>query len=580
MRVYALLILMLSAVSGSILRAEEVRLDRPVAVIVDQEKHLAWVANRGNGHISTVDLEQQQITRNQPVGKTLSDLVQLPGQPEILAVDPGQRELILLKAEENRLKVLRCIPLPLEPDRIAVSQDGNIVAVSSPAEPALCLVDLKTQSETEPTTELIRLSVPVRNLIRLPDGKFLAADRFGGYLFLIDSATKVMLSQHELHGHNIRGLALDHTGEHVLVTHQILSHLSHSTYEDIHWGMLLQNVISQIPLASLLKEEVDLNRARRLIHVGNATDAGADPFDVIPHESGYIVTASGADKVIVRIHTNAQPQTIATGQRPTRLTRINDRRVLLLNEFSDSLQIIEPTADNASWWEVTATIGTPPEKLTAAERGERLFFDARLTHDRWFSCNSCHVDGHSPDLFADTLGDGAYNNPKRIPSLLGTSDTGPWGWNGSLTSLEDQTEKTLDTTMHGGMGDDKTVSDLVAYLKTLPPPQPSQPKHEAAVTRGRELFKSLNCNNCHQPPSFTSPEVYDIGLTDENGLTQFNPPSLRGVSRRRNFLHDGRANTLQEAIKRHTSEADSSRAEFEKLSSEGQRALLEFLKSL
>ncbi|MBD3673917.1 MAG: c-type cytochrome [Planctomycetaceae bacterium] len=580
MRVYFLLILMLPAVSGSILHAEEVRLDRPVAVIVEQEKNLAWVANGGNGHIVTVDLEQQQIIRDLPIGQRLSDLVQLPGQPNILAADPDRRELILLKTVKDKLNVLRRIPLPLEPDRLAVSQEGNFVAVTSPSEPALCLVDLKQHSESQPVIDLIPLSVPVRNVMVLPDGKSLATDRFGGRLFVIDPVAKIVVTEHEFRGHNIRGLTLDHSGESVLVAHQILSRLSHSTYEDIHWGMLLQNVISRIPLASLLQEEVDLNRARRLIHVGNATDAAADPFDIIPHDSGYIVTASGADKVIVRVHTNVQPQTIATDHRPTRLARINKRRVLLLNEFSDSLQILEPTTEKASWWEVTATIGTPREELSAAERGERLFYDARLTHDRWFSCNSCHVDGHSPDLFADTLGDGAYGNPKRIPSLLGTGDTGPWGWTGSLTSLEDQIEKTLDSTMHGGMDDDETVRDLAAYLKTLPAPEPHPVEKRADVTRGRELFQSLNCNRCHRPSAYTSPKAYDIGLTDENGLSQFNPPSLRGVSRRRSFLHDGQAKTLKDAIEHHAGEADSSRAKFEKLSGDEQQALLEFLQSL
>ena len=46
-------------------------------------------------------------------------------------------------------------------------------------------------------------------------------------------------------------------------------------------------------------------------------------------------------------------------------------------------------------------------------------------------------------------------------------------------------------------------------------------------------------------PEYTSPERYDIGLTDEVGNREFNPPSLRGVSRRDTLLHDGRAKSLE-----------------------------------
>jgi cytochrome c peroxidase len=41
-----------------------------------------------------------------------------------------------------------------------------------------------------------------------------------------------------------------------------------------------------------------------------------------------------------------------------------------------------------------------------------------------------------------------------------------------------------------------------------------------------------------------------VGLTDEVGNRQFNPPSLWGVSRREPLLHDGRASTLEDLFQR------------------------------
>src|SRR2546429_167098 len=80
-------------------------------------------------------------------------------------------------------------------------------------------------------------------------------------------------------------------------------------------------------------------------------------------------------------------------------------------------------------------LGPQPE-LSLAERGELLFYDARLSHDGWFSCHSCHTDGHSNGLLNDNLGDGSFGAPKRVLSLLGVRDTGPWAWNGTMPDLE------------------------------------------------------------------------------------------------------------------------------------------------
>ena len=48
------------------------------------------------------------------------------------------------------------------------------------------------------------------------------------------------------------------------------------------------------------------------------------------------------------------------------------------------------------------SLGPRPE-LSLLERGERLFYDARLSHDGWMSCHSCHTDGHSNGHLNDNL---------------------------------------------------------------------------------------------------------------------------------------------------------------------------------
>jgi cytochrome c peroxidase len=196
----------------------------------------------------------------------------------------------------------------------------------------------------------------------------------------------------------------------------------------------------------------------------------------------------------------------------------------------------------------------PADDLVA--RGEALFHDARLSHESWMSCHSCHPDGHTTGRRNDNLGDGSFGAPKRILSLRGAADTLPLGWNGAVATLEEQVRASLDSTLLGGRGDDddSTVRAIAAYLRTLPPaPPPSafarpEAARDAAVARGRALFGELGCRRCHVPPRYTSPGVYDVGLEDEAGNRRFHPPSLRGVAQRDAYFHDNRARSLAQVF--------------------------------
>src|SRR5262249_20637843 len=158
-------------------------------------------------------------------------------------------------------------------------------------------------------------------------------------------------------------------------------------------------------------------------------------------------------------------------------------------------------------------------------RGEMLFFDARRSHDGWFSCHSCHTDGHTNGLLNDNLGDNSYGAPKRVLSLLGTKDTGPWAWNGRMPDLESQVRKSVRTTMHGPDLSGEQVKDLAAFLRSLRPPPAldpiAGPADEAARRRGQDVFHKHACDSCHTPPAYTSAKVYHVGLTDEAGNDKF-----------------------------------------------------------
>ena len=247
------------------------------------------------------------------------------------------------------------------------------------------------------------------------------------------------------------------------------------------------------------------------------------------------------------------------------LSSADNKRLFIANTSADSISVVDLAKPEAI---SNISLGLAAE-LSAADRGEVLFYDAKLSHDGWLSCHSCHTDGHTNGKLADTLGDGTYGTRKRILSLRGVGDTGPWAWNGSITELEHQVTKSITSTMQGPKPGAEQMQDLAAYLRTLPPPPPKLNRRadDEDVRRGRDIFAKQSCTRCHMPPLYTSAGVYDVGLKDEAGHDTFNPPSLRGVSQGGPYFHDGRAATLADVFtrQRHQIKTELTKRELEDL---------------
>src|SRR5262249_58132713 len=86
---------------------------------------------------------------------------------------------------------------------------------------------------------------------------------------------------------------------------------------------------------------------------------------------------------------------------------------------------------------------------SGGRRGGAFFYDPRRSHNQWFSCHTCHVEGHTCGLTFDTLNDDSYGNPKLTPTLRGVTRTGPWTWHGWQKDLGAGVAKSLTETMFG-----------------------------------------------------------------------------------------------------------------------------------
>lgn len=138
------------------------------------------------------------------------------------------------------------------------------------------------------------------------------------------------------------------------------------------------------------------------------------------------------------------------------------------------------------------------------------------------------------------------------------------------------------------------LSDLVSYAMLLAAPKPDDPTPETEA--GRALFGRANCTACHVPalvgprgaiPAYSDLLLHDMGPDLADGVvmklakgSDFRTQPLWGIAALGPYLHDGRADTLDEAVRLHGGESTASRDAYVAMT-DGERAkVLAFMLSL
>ena len=611
-------LLLVTDIRGAELKSQ---LRRPVAGVVVNGDTIA-IANQASGSVSLFNWKTGKVLSELSVGERLSAIAK-SSDNRLLVTDESRGECVTLNYESETLKVESRLSVAPHPVEIATAKSGDWFVVSSLWPRQLTVVSLAA-GQPPAVQATIKLPFSPRNLLVLDDDRrIVVADAFGGQIGLVkfDIAARFpanlsVESVRSLPAHNIRHLALAGTGERrrLHISHQILNELARPVEDDIHWGMFVGNGIRSVPVSVLLNPAERLLKGAEFQSVGDAGRGAGDPEEFVVTKDGRTVVAVAGSNRLAIIEKPGHPENqIDTHARPTSLLQVGPQQVVVLNRFADSVSVADirtPTANaraNPSASEQTNntssktdgystdaavsamtvfpevqikqqtySLGPAPE-LNAVQRGEVLFHSARLSHDGWFSCHSCHTDGHSNGQLADTLSDGSFGAAKRVLSLRGIANTEPLAWNGSL-NFESQIQKSVHNTMQGGKLSADDTADLVAYVKSLPPiPSAAQLGNRidpAVVGRGRKVFEKNGCAKCHAGEVFTSAQTYDVGLTDEVNTIEFNPPSLRGVSHRPRLFHDNRAATLAEVFTKFKHPGNVS------LSSQELQELLAYLRSL
>ncbi len=602
------LVCFIIAIAGQIGHADDTvdegrNLRGPIAIEFLGENQIACTANQKSGSLSLIDVENRRVIFEETIGGTLEDLAFCVAQRMVLVVDSSNHQLISLAFRGDRLNVWEKLSVEKGPVRVVVSADGSQAFVS-------CLWSRKImQLKIEPVGGKVRLGrlrdidLPFapRELLLLPGGsKLVVGDAFGGCLAVINTRSGGIDSVRNIPGHNLRGMVLSPDEDRLIVSQQVLNPLAPTTRDNIIWSVLMTNCLRSILLSDLIDPTADLMKGSRFIPLGTVRRCGGDPGGIAIDDSGRLfVCLSGVHQIALLSKDGRKEERFATGQRPVAIkAEPTGKGYLIANHFSDSLTWVPSSVDFDSerkqekqygQKEVYAAsdpaavrsdlsqiaLGKQPD-LTLIQQGEKLFYDATLSHDHWMSCHSCHTDGHTNGELADTLGDGDYGTPKLIPTLMGTAKTGPWAWDGSVDQLTEQIRKSMVSSMQGPSPSKQNLAALQSFVESLPPAPPVRAIGDAArMTLGRRVFERHGCADCHKGNRFSAEETFDVGLIDEMGHRRFNPPSLLGASQRVRWFHDGRANSLKQVIDgtfHHPPKLDMAPAEIE--------LLLDYLRNL
>lgn len=136
--------------------------------------------------------------------------------------------------------------------------------------------------------------------------------------------------------------------------------------------------------------------------------------------------------------------------------------------------------------------------------------------------------------------------------------------------------------------------DLVSFAMLLAAPEPDAPTEQ--TKRGEQTFEDIGCAKCHTAslagprgriPLYSDLLLHDMGaeLADDIPMgeatgAEFRTQPLWGIAAVAPYLHDGRAATLDEAIRWHGGEAQPMRDAYVGLEDDPRGDLIAFLESL
>jgi len=555
--------------SGAVSHEEPHR--SPVALALSADGARLLVANQTAGSVSLIDTRSQRVldelkTGERPAGVALS----ADGRRGVVTHWYGY-DLAVLALNDDHITLVARIGVGPEPRGVALSADGNTAYVAVGVANEVVRVDLNSLKVTG------RLAVgrEPRGIALAPDGfRLLVGNARSQNVSIIDPRAWAVVHTLPIDGDNLRQVAMSADGKTGYVAN-MRNRGFPTTRNNIDLGWVLGQRLTRIDLAG------PMSYSTLSLDVQGKAAADAHGAAVSRDATFVAVSCGGTHEVMIfradgkqlpwRLNSSrdliapellkkdGRFRRVELGGRPTEILFAPDGKTLFVaNYLADAVQVVD--AESARL-ERTIPLGGP-KVPSLARRGEIVFYDARHSFNQWYSCNTCHSDGHTNGLDFDTLNDGRQDfstfhlrSRKKVTTLRHVAKTKPWTWHGWQTSLDDAMVESFTKSMQGPKPSSEDIKALVAFLATLEYPKNPFRNPDGslppAAQRGLEVFRSEKaaCNTCHGGPEFTDGKIHIAGLEErDDAYRGYNPPSLRGVYDKDPYLHDGRAKTLREAL--------------------------------
>src|SRR5262249_32538635 len=176
-----------------------------------------------------------------------------PRSGTLLAVDQEAAALLAIRPD-SQARVIQRVELSADPISVVVTPDGR-ACVASRSSRTLTIVDRTGEAGLEASWKVattIGLPFSPRNLALVGKDTLIVADAYGGNLAVVNLSQRTLARVRSLPGHNIRGLTVTPDGRALIVAHQQLLGNAQTTYEDIHWGLFVNNDLRVLEVDRLL----------------------------------------------------------------------------------------------------------------------------------------------------------------------------------------------------------------------------------------------------------------------------------------------------------------------------------------
>lgn len=514
-------------VSGKALHHVPTKGEQPTGVAVTPDGGLAIVTNSLSGSVAFINLNSLQ-----------TEILTMRGMPWDVVISPDGTRAYVSVSQLDQVavidvaarKIIGAIPTGRRPRALAITPDGATIVAANMTEGSVSYLDTRTLTQTaQGRTPAVNL----RGVAVFPDGR--------------------------------QVFAVGQRAQNERPTETAVGIWSNQAFLQVPNGP--RNGVENLWLDFMGKDV-------------------ADPDSVVldSSQTRAFITCSGGHSVnVVPVRNNGDTVTIANvGAHPRGLAFTPDGKELwVANMLSNDLAVINPqTLQITRRISLGATSRKDPHLL-----GRYLFTTATIVKGKQFSCNSCHPDGGTDGIswkfthVKDALGKDIDRNAKGLRGHIG--EDAPYRWSGHEPTLAAFIEEEIPGLMQGEKPTSEEVRALSEYIGSLPlPPNPYRAPNNtftAGAVRGRELFGGkAGCIACHTGTKAGGRQKAWIGTTPPGVELQI--PHLQGVYDTYPYLHDGKAQTLEEVFSQQNPKNLHGKAH--ELSAQERKDLLQYVKEL